>query len=517
MTISVIGFGTNDPRPGVFIQELFAAGPASSGSAVYGALIMGNMTSAGSATKDTVVYGPNTPVALTSTTDAINLFGDGSELHRGIAAFLAVNTSTPLYALAISEGVSAGASSGTITVTGTATGPATLRVWVGPGFVDTGIATGDTVITIGTNVANSINSKTHWAVTATASAGVVTLTSKNKGLRANTIRYFAQVLPSASVTTTVTPTASTLMSGGTVSDSNATALSTILGTRYYYICEASDGYEVSTSGVDSNLLALLSQVESDALPTNGRTEKVFAADTGTLAQAIAVTTAANTERMDLFWSKSGDVVPFELACSMMAIVSLEEDQLVPRCNFAFYGNTSATQPNWKLKAPTSLAVPTSSEILSALNSGVSPIGVNVAGGTSFLVKRVTSRWLNGSNPDYRIRESCKVTIEDRFADDLRADIADAMDGKVAGNDPSKGQPEPATSVFSPRNLLSLIKIRLRDYEDRGLIENLDGPSGTIANIVVERETSPSNRFSGFIPLSPVSPADQAAVLIAQVS
>ena len=509
--ISLIGLASNDPVPGVYVQTNFAAGPASSGSTTYSALLMGNMTSAGNATKDTVVYGPSTPVPLTSVADAISLFGDGSELTRMIKRFMAVNTSTPLFALAISEGNSAVASTGTITITSAATGSATLRVFVEDEWVDTGIVTGDTAAAIATNAIANINGKTSWAVTASSGgSGVITLTSKNKGLRANWLRYFAKILPFG-VGSTVTPAASTLMSGGSVSDVNTTALSTIVGSRYYYIVDASDGYDVVS--VDSNLSALVSQVQTQALPVNGRRQRVFAGNADTLANAIAVSTSLNSERCELVWSQNSDVTPGELAANQAAIVSLEEGQAVPRANFASYGQTPSSSANWKLKAPLSGSAPTRAQLFSALNSGVSPIGVG-AGGSSFLVKRVTTRFLNGSNVDYRIREAGKVTIEDFFADDLLLAVQAAMDGKLIGDDPVKGQPQPAPNVATPRVLKAIVNRMLRLYFDKGLIQAIND---TIANSIVQREASPTTRLSAVIPLQPSDPWDQAAVRIDQIA
>lgn len=508
--ISLVGLASNDPVPGVYIQTNFAAGPASSGATTYSAILLGNKLSTGSATADTVIYGPDTATPMTSVADAINLFGDGSELTRMVKRFMTVNKSTPLYALAIAEGTSAGAASGSVTLTTTATGSATLRIFVEDEFVDTGIVTGDTPDTIKANAIININSKTYWPVIASSGGtGIVTLTSKNKGLRANQIRFFAQVLPS-SVGTTVTPTASTALSGGTVSDSNTTALATLLGKRFYYIVEATDGYE--SSAVDSNLSALVAQVQSEALPVSGRRQRVFAATADTLANSIAVATSINSERCEIAWLQGSDVVPAELAANQAAVISLEESQAVPRSNFAFYGQTSLTSPSWKIKAPLSGASPTRAQVFAALNAGLSAIGVG-SGGSTFLYKRVTTRFKNGANVDYRIREANKVTIEDFFADELMLAVQAAMDGKNIGDDPAKGQPEPAPNVATPRLLKSIINSKLRDYFGKGLIQDLPA---TIQNTLVQRETSPTNRMSAMIPLKPVDPWDQAAIRIDQV-
>lgn len=501
--ISLIGLATNDPVPGVYIQTNFAAGPASSGGTTYSAVILANMLDTGSATPDTTIYGPDTAVSMTSVADAVSLFGDGSEMTRMVKRFMDVNKSTPLYAVAVSESSGAQAD-GYVELTTTATGSATLRIFVCDEFVDTGIVTGDTPTEIAENAVININGKSSWPVTASSAAGLITLTAKNAGLRGNDIRYFAQILPS-NISTTVTPVASTKLTQGTVSDDNTAALATILGRRFYYC--------ISAASDQTQLGDWLTQIQSEALPTNGRRMRLFASSVDTLANSITLSTALNSERAEVVWLQNADQKPSGLAANQAAFISLFEAQAIPRVNFAFSGNTSTTSGLWKIRAPLAGNAPTRSQVFAALNAGLSPIGVGDAG-TTYLYKRVTSRFKNGAVVDYRIREAGKVTIEDFFGDDLQIQVTAAMDGKVIGDDPVKGQPEPAPSVATPRVLKSIINRLLREYFDKGLIQNV---ATTIANTVVQREVSPTNRMSALIPLEPVDPWDQAALRVDQVA
>ena len=502
--ISLIGLATNDPVPGVYIQTNFAAGPASSGGTTYSAIILANMLDTGSATPDTVIYGPDTAVSMTSVADAVSLFGDGSEMARMVKRFMDVNKSTPLYAVAVSDGYGGAQAEGDIVLATTATGSATLRIFVCDEFVDTGIVTGDTPTEIAANAVININGKSSWPVTATSSTGTITLTAKNAGLRGNDIRYFAQILPS-NISTTVTPAASTKATGGTVSDDLTAALATILGRRFYYcIAAASDSTQLG---------AWLAQIQSEALPVGGRRMRLFGGSVDTLANSITLSTALNSERAEIVWLQNADQMPSGLTANQAGFVSLFEAQAIPRINFAFSGNTSSTSGIWKLRAPLAGTAPTRSQIFAALNAGLSPIGVGEVG-TTYLYKRVTTRFKNGSVVDYRIREAGKVTIEDFFGDDLQIQVTAAMDGKVIGDDPVKGQPEPAPSVATPRNLKAIINRLLREYFDKGLIQNV---AKTIADTVVQREVSPTNRMSAVIPLEPVDPWDQAALRIDQIA
>ena len=59
-TIILTGVGANWAVPGIYTQVNFAAGPTTGAPAGQTVLIMGNRTTSGTATVDTVVYGPET-------------------------------------------------------------------------------------------------------------------------------------------------------------------------------------------------------------------------------------------------------------------------------------------------------------------------------------------------------------------------------------------------------------------------------------------------------------------------
>jgi phage tail sheath gpL-like len=501
-SIPLIGLAASDPTPGNYIEIDFAQGAPSSGTATYPALMIGGMLASGTATPDTVVCGPNTPVQAATETDFINLFGYGSELHRMARRFLAVNQTTPLYAIAVTEGSGAAAGTATITFTGPATNAGTARVFVSDTYFDTGFATGMNATQIAAAVVVSVNGQLNWPVTATSAAGVVTLTTRQKGTRANWVRYFAQILPTTSGVT-VTPTASTTISNGATEDSNATALTTIDASRYYYIVSAAEDA--------TQLGALVAQVNTMAEPVTGLTQRCFGGSADTLSNVTTITTALNAARAEVGWLYQSDMPPCELAATLGAIYSLFEAPAIPRCNYSGFGTDTVTQPFWPVKAPRSQAVPTRSQIMAALNSGITPIGVQQNGAT-YLVKRITTRFMTGSNVDYRIRDAHKVTICDRYADDLKSKQGLQFTGKLIGDDPVKNQ-DPDPLVVTPRMYAALINRLTHDYGENSLLQNVPQ---IITGTIVIREASPSTRLSSQIPLWTIDILDQVAAQILQV-
>lgn len=503
-SIVLTGLAANDPVPGTYVQINFAQGPSTGSGVQLPILILANRTTSGSATPDTVVYGPDTTVPLQTEADMIALGGPGSEAHRMFRRITAVNQTTAVYCVFVTES-SGSAATATITLTTTATANGTLRIWVGDEFVDTAITSGDTPTVIATNAAASINAKTYWAVTASNALGVLTITAKNKGLRGNWLRFNSAILGSG-VGTTTSATTDAFFTGGTTADSNTTALSTILPKQFYYIVSAAE--DASQFG------ALASQVGTQALPTTGIRQRCFAGSVDSLANVTTVATGVNNARAEIWWQQAGCFTPAELAANAAATVALWETPPNPRTNFAFYGNDPNTGPLWKVpRSRLDSALPTRTSIKSALNNGITPIGVN-SNNTTYLVDRITTYSLTSSQPDYRVRPAHKVTVCDFFANDLQAKAALQNAGKRIADNPPKGGRIPGTQVVTPQIFQGQIFGLLNDYDRNDLLQNLPVIK---AGTIVQRETNPTTRMSARIPLQVVDNLSQIAVAVDQVA
>jgi phage tail sheath gpL-like len=509
-SIVLTGIPADYALPGNYIEVNLGVGPVNGSSLDYPILLMGNKTTAGIATADTVVYGPTTATPLQTENDVISLFGTGSELHRmwlrvTDAKVGAGNQTTAVYAIAVAE--SAGvAATGTITYTGTATAATSTRVWVGSEFVDTTIANGDTPTVIAANVAANINTKTRWAVTATASVGAVTITCKNKGPRGNFIRYSAMVV-SSTATTTVSPTAVTNMASGATADVNTTALSTVLPMRFYSIVSAAE--DATQFG------AVVAQVNSQALPATGIRQRCYAGYNGTQANAITISTGINAARAEYVHLANSDWVPYELAAHAAGVYALEEVKKAgggsKRHNFSGYGNGPGDTP-WKVPAPRDGSMPSATVLNTGIKNGLTPIGVN-PNGTTFIAKRCTTRCLNGSNPDFRSRDAHKVTICDYFADDWYAKLALNYQGKDLADDPVQGAHVPGSQVVTPLEVRGGLIQLLVDYNNNDQLKNF---ATTVKNSVVQREASPTTRLSTRVPLECIDILDQTTTAVDNV-
>lgn len=504
-----VGLTSSEPTPGIFMEVNFGVGQSVGSGLTRAVLCLANKLAAGSANVETDIYGPDTDVQLQTESQMIALAGAGSEAHRMFRRMAAISggqSGPPVYWLFIAESTGAQAT-GTVTVSGTPTTGAFLRVWVGDEFADANIGLSDTPTTIAAAAVTAINAKTHWAVTASSALGVITITAKQKGLRGNAIRYMAAVISPNPSGVTTTVTTDSALTGGTVADNNANALATLLPRWYYQIVSAAD--DATQVG------ALSSQLGTQSLAINGIRQRAFFGSTNTLAGTISIAIGINSPTVECIWSEKNPFTPAELAANNAMVYAIEEaDELGFRTNFIGYGKSDRTRRNWKVPAPRlASAWPSPASIRSALNNGITPIGIDTTTKSTSIVDRFTTRSLNGSQPDQRIREAHKVTIAHRFADALGRAVAEAGEGKVIGDDPPSPLP-PDADTMTP-NICKGIAFRIIDrFAANSKLQKVEEiKSGTR----VERQTDPSSRMGFVVPLATVDNFRQAAIIVNQVA
>lgn len=508
-SIVLVGVGTNFINPGTFAQINFAAGPSGPASGPRNILVYGNASAAGTATRDTVVYGPDTQTPCQTESDVIALFGPGSHHHRmflRIAAVLGNNSPIGIYYIAVTSSAGAAATA-TMTVAVTATGTGSHRFWCVDQFVDTSISPGDTPTVIAANISANVNAQTRWPITVTPTVGAIAINAVVPGLEGNWIRV--QGLVTSGIGTTTTLTANTLLTGGATADTIATALTTVATTRYYYhILHDSD----ATNGG-----RLVTQINSTANPTTGLRQRAFQGTADTLANEITLATGLNAPRCELQSAIGSDWTPMEIAANNTAIYALFEasgSQFGPgRENFSLFptrpGDASFWQVTPSRSGPNSAL--TTAQVSSALNNGITPM--QLVGNQLVLVKRITTRSLNGSTQDYRVRDAHRVSIPDWWTDDAVALTQNQFGGMDLISDPAPGVPFPAGCV-SPGIWGAALKDLVTEYGNAGKLKNV---AQILATMQTQKETNPTNRMSNQTNLQCVDLADQFCLSINQVA
>jgi phage tail sheath gpL-like len=588
--IILVGLSAQTPNPGTYVQVNFAAGPTSGAPAGQKVLIIGNKTSSGTATVDTQVYGPDTSTPAQTESDFITLTGAGSQVHRAWKRFNRVNKTTPVYFVCAAESAGAQAT-GVVFVTGTATSTGNIRFYYGDDFVDISVNVGDTPTVIAGNIVQAITNNINWAISATNIAGQITVTAKNHGPEGNWIKIAVVAGPSfAPASVTVTDYGTVWSSGQAVTTSSFT-VPTVANGYYYKVTTAGSGTTGvsqptwvttigSTTSADSNgvvwtcwgtlstqfgvaslgggatadnytnalqtilqqtfydiilcdsdtinIARVVSQVKTQANPTTGIRQRIFAGTVDTLANATTLATAQNFARLELQWANATDITPLEIAANDAAIYSLFEQsgntgyRYVGRCNYSLFptGNPRYQDANyWFIKASLNGpgVAPTTTQITSALNNGLTPITI-LLDGTAQLVKRITSYSLNGSSADYRIRDAHKVAIMDAWAGAAGTIIQQQFGGMDITDPPPPGQSPAAAQPPNPfATNVNVIGNALKDLTEKmglaGLLQNTDA---TNANAIVQRETNPKNRVSASFDLQTIDIVDQFAVVANQV-
>lgn len=503
--IVLVGLASSDPVPGVYLGIEFAAGPVSGDGSPLTMIVFANKTSAGSATTNTEIYGPDTQTPLQSETDMIALAGPGSEAHRLFLRMAPINNVTSTYWVFVTE--SAGtAATGTVTITGPATSAGVVKVWVGDEFIEAAFASAATATDIAAAIVAAVNAKTHWPCTASNAAGVVTLTSKQKGPRGNDIRYQARVMQGGGITASAS--ADTAMTGGTTLDDNTAAIAMLKGRGDYYL--------VSAASDATNVGRLLAHVNTMALPTNGVRKRLFAGSSDTLANTNTIAIGLNAERSEVPWQFKSDWTPGELAAHHAAIYALEESTTEdPRTNFCGYGTTPATQAIYRVPPPRDKSAwPSRTDIGIALNNGVTPVAVDSRGARCYLVDRITTRSLQGAVADYRIRDAHKVTICDFWARDFVAKTALQFSGMRVGDDTPPGTPPPGPKVVTPKRWQAASVGLIDRYAGNDLLQQV---AKTKAESVFQRSPTNPSRLECRVPLAPIDNAKQFAALVQQVA
>jgi phage tail sheath gpL-like len=252
------------------------------------ALLVGQKLAAGS-------QAVNVPTLVSTTDQAITLFGRGSMLARMHAAFRAQDPFGEVWCLAVADVGAGVAATGTITVTGPATAAGTISLYIAGQLVSVPVAAADSANTIAAAINAAINAAGDLPVTSSVATNVVTLACRWKGLSGNDItvldsfRGFSggQALPAGIA---LAYSGSGLLTGGTTSPVIAGAVITALGDEEYdYIIHP---YTDSTS---------LDAFQAELSDTSGRwswSRQVYGHAYSALRGTVSTLTTAGVLRND---------------------------------------------------------------------------------------------------------------------------------------------------------------------------------------------------------------------------
>ena len=510
--LGLTGIADGYRTPGNFAEILFAQGSSSAKAGEREVVFVMPMTSAGTWTANTL-YGP-----FDNEQEVQDGSGAGSPLHRGIRRYLTLNPGSKVYAVpyAASSGSPATATLGLV-IANSATGSGVINLTVAGELCQAGVSSGDSVTTMGDAIELSINNKTHLPVTASNSAGTVTLTAKIAGASQgngtiDSIRCYAEV--TAGIATTVA-----LSSGDALGDDTAgadgttteaanfnTALAILNSNLKYYI--------VSSLNDATSLGHLKTHITNKSLPKKGLRSVGIAAYSHTLAAAQTIATTLNYERIQLALAPSFQSTPDEIAGAIAAIRQQKEGT-----------DSSANFNGEKLPgivgpyATTNWITNGDADVEDAIIDGLTPISTQADGTRIVHSVSTRSKDSTGALNDPRASRTLKISTPDKFTADLLVRFGLRYgqkkfkdDEKLADGSVNPNQKQVA-GVVRPSNVRSTIVQLLDEYED----EHLQNVAASKAALVVEKSAVNGGRAAAGLPLHVIDWLDQFTLRVSEVS
>lgn len=452
MTAIVIdGFTPDDKVPGFVSQRTFGGGRQAIGSIPLKCSCMGNKTSAGSAAASSYL-------AATTPEQAAALWGIRSELANMAYAAFEVTTSVTFWGLVVAEAAGAQATL-TVTFTGT-TATAGSSVFQLDGTVFTvNFAASDTTPTLkAVAFKNAVNGLRNGQLFCSAdnTAGVVTLTVDNIGIRGN--QHTGWIVDTTAKPTSmgVTMTGGTALSnagvpftGGAGADDVAAALTATDSVQLDYLAVAQNDA--------TNLGVVETHIGSKAAFDVGLLDVYITAGNGTQSASVALAQTQMNDPLGQFvWTPLGVEHPSRTAARMAALRSTTEGGQ-PNTNYngvVLKGAAPHYQP------PDS---PGRSTKKAALNAGMTIM--ETVDSKLRIVRAISSHSLNGATADYRNLDVSDTAVPIRVTKELAADFAQTLvDNPYAGPDTSD-EDMPKAGVLTPNLWKHIVTARMKTWED----------------------------------------------------
>lgn len=449
---------------------------ANTGQSTQRALIIGQMTSSGSGVA-------NVPVISQGVADAKTVGGVGSMLALMTAAYRAADPFGEVWYLPLADDGTATAATGTVTFTAQATATGVLYLYIAGQRVTITCTSSLTIANLATALAAAINAATDLPVTASASAGVVTLTAKNKGAAAGDIDVRLNYLGTANGEVLPTGLAVTIvaMSGGAVNPSLTNGLANLLDKEFDFIALP---YTDATS-LDA-IKALLSSKTGRWSWSKQIFGHAFAAYRGTLATLTTFGVTRNDEHVSIMGFNDSPSSAYLWAADVAATVAVSV-------------RADPARPVQTLALSTVLAPPLASRFaLSDRNTllwdGISTFTV-AADGTVALENVITTYQLNSyGQADNSYLEVETLTNLTYILRQLKSTVTSQFPRMKLADDGTRVSP--GTNVVTPKIIKAALIAQYREMEDNGYVQD----SATFASgLIVQKNTSNPNRVDVVYP------------------
>lgn len=452
---------------------------ANSGAGTQRALIIGQVTSGGSAV-------PNTPQISQGATEAKSVGGPGSMLALMTAAYRAGDPFGEVWYLPLADGQSSVAATGAVAFTAAATATGVLFLYIAGNLVTMTVSATQTQAQLATALVAAINANTDLPVTAAVdgtTASKVNVTAKNKGLAGNDIDLQLNYRGAAGGEATPPGLAVTItqMSGGLVNPDLTTALANLQDKEFDFIAFP----YTDTASLDA-MKSFLSSTTGRWSWSKQLYGGAYGAKRGTLGELTTFGTARNDEHMSIMGFSGSPTPSWIWAANIAAVVavSARADAALPLQTLAL---TAVLAPPL-----TSRFALTDRNVL--LWDGVSTFTV-AADGTVQIENLITTYQLNsfGQPDDSYLQVETLLTIQFVLRE-LKADITSKYSRvKLADNGTRFA---PGSAIVTPNIIRGSQVAKYQDLEYRGYVQKSDVFA---KSIIVEKNRQNPNRVDVLYP------------------
>lgn len=455
---------------GEFDNSQAVSGP---GVMPYRVLLLGQMLATGTAAAAT-------PVRVFSPDQVGKLAGRGSMLHGMSQRHFQANDYTETWMIPLEDDAAAVAAAGSVTFGGAPTEAGTLNLYVAGRRVRVGIASGQSLSGIATDVADAINADGDLPVTAAVDGAVteqVNITARNKGEAGNGIDLRVNYQTGEATPAGLT-VAFEAMSGGTATPDLGAAVAAMGDVQYHVIALP---YTDATS-----IGALHDELADRWGPLRAIEGHAFAAARGTVSELGTLGDGENSPQVTVMDAGAAPTPPYEWSASVAAVV-------------AYYGEIDRGRPFQTLELPGVLgpvkdAQRTQTERNQLLLDSISTHTVG-SDGTVRIERLVTLYQTNEfgvADPSYQDVNTMLVLGYIRW--DFRSMWLRKYPRHKLGNDGTRygaGQ-----KVMTPKLAKAEAIAKFREWEEIGLVESADQFK---RDLVVERNGSDPNRLDFLLP------------------
>lgn len=458
MAISISGLTPSFKVPIAAREVNFGRGRRSVGSAAIKCLVTGTKLTGGTATADSSI------LQIFSEEEADTYFGAGSEIAIQCYAALKI-PGVKLYAAPVAENGSAVAGALTITIAGTWSTTGTLMLRLGGKIFSCTVTAAMSVTDVAAAMVLKINGDSRLFCTASNSLGVITCTTRSKGVRAN-MWICAKDLSVAPSGLTATIAGGTALTGtkvpfasGAGADDVTNVLALLVSDVYDYQAWAQN--DATNAGLVRTHLAS----EAGALVMH-QEHSIMALTRATATSASFASATLNNQRMTLAHLTNSESHPCQIAAVLAAVRSTTVGAN-PNFRFNDY-ELPGIAPQFDVVDRASIQV---NDTL--LNSGVLPL-TTTPDGRVLIVRAVQSHCLNGSSPDFRTLDWGHADVTDRASKEFGADWEEfSANNPYLSDEPAAGAETPPSGTAYPSLWNAQMQFRMKVMERANWLQDVD--------------------------------------------